>query len=233
MRVSQPPLGKPLNKSHPLSKGLVGCYLLNEGGGKVAKDSTQLNTIGDGSLGAGAVFAVKQKGQCASLSGTTSRIDLGAAPSLVGTALTTNCTFSAWINTSTITIGERSIMSTANNGTAFDINRTAAKLNVIWNNVNILTSTASLVIGTWYHVAMIRQGATGSWGSSIYINGVLDSSVSAVATNPATSASNASIGSLSTAFLFNGFINNVMWYNRALSQTEIQQLYISPYSMFK
>lgn len=35
----KPPLGSQLNFSHPLSQGLVGCWLMNEGGGNLVNDS--------------------------------------------------------------------------------------------------------------------------------------------------------------------------------------------------
>ena len=41
----KPPLGSQLNYSHPLSQGLVGCWLMNEGGGKILTDLSRDNGI--------------------------------------------------------------------------------------------------------------------------------------------------------------------------------------------
>ena len=36
--ILKPPKGAMLNRGHPLSRGLKGCWLMNEGGGKIVND---------------------------------------------------------------------------------------------------------------------------------------------------------------------------------------------------
>ena len=43
----KPPLGVPLNGGHPLSRGLVGCWLMNEGGGNKVSDLSGNSGAGD------------------------------------------------------------------------------------------------------------------------------------------------------------------------------------------
>ncbi len=44
--IQKPPLGTPINWGHPLAQGLVGCWLMNEGGGLYAFDSSGRNNKG-------------------------------------------------------------------------------------------------------------------------------------------------------------------------------------------
>lgn len=231
--VTQPPVGTSINKNHPLAKGLVGCWLLNEGGGKKAIDSSGMNQL-EGVVSSSSVFTVKQRGSCVSFpSGANSMVNLGTQP--IFSTLTGNMTLSAWINTSTVGSGVRNItgvFGAGSSGTIFDINRTAGKLDGTWANTVIATGSVVLSINTWYHVVMVRYGSTGSWTCDFYINGVLDNSTSGIATNP-NAGTFGIIGALaSNSAPFFGFINDVKMYNRALSASEIRQLYTSPYSMF-
>ena len=41
--TSKPPIGSQIDWSHPLAKGLVGCWLMNEGGGNVVNDIARRN----------------------------------------------------------------------------------------------------------------------------------------------------------------------------------------------
>jgi RHS repeat-associated protein len=90
-----------------------------------------------------------------------------------------------------------------------------------------LTSSNSLALGTWYHVAATYDGAT----AKIYINGVLDNSKLAsgnvndssgklyLGHNPGLTASGA------PAVAFKGLVDEIGWYDRALTQSEIQAIY--------
>jgi prepilin-type N-terminal cleavage/methylation domain-containing protein len=85
------------------------------------------------------------------------------------------------------------------------------------------TSTTIPVVGVWYHLV-------GTWDGTlvkIYINGVLEQTVSRAGTIVA-STSPFKIGSSSLdARWFNGIIDEVMVWNRALDQQEINQIYSS------
>ena len=72
--ILTPSLGFAPSLGHPLSRGLVACYLFNEGGG------TQLNSvlqIGTGGSISGATWANKQKGSCLNFAGSPQYVDLG------------------------------------------------------------------------------------------------------------------------------------------------------------
>jgi hypothetical protein len=86
---------------------------------------------------------------------------------------------------------------------------------------NAVQSTTIPVAGTWYHVVGVYDGAT----SNIYINGVLENTVSDTGSITYNS-DNLFIGQNgSNGERFNGVVDEVRIYNRALSESEVKQLY--------
>jgi len=91
-------------------------------------------------------------------------------------------------------------------------------------------STTVRSLNTWYHVAGVYDAS--SQTLSTYVNGVLDSGtlrgvVPASQYNPSV---NVNIGRRASGYYFNGLIDEVRIYNRALSQAEIQTDMITPVS---
>lgn len=95
-------------------------------------------------------------------------------------------------------------------------------------------SVASRVDGTtgfrdtdWHHIAVVRNGTTGSWTVTFYIDGVLDTAVSS-ADNPDGSSRPTTIGAIDAEGyqiqFFNGTIDNINIFNTALSLSEIQTI---------
>jgi len=78
-------------------------------------------------------------------------------------------------------------------------------------------------LNTWYHVAGVYDAAARTL--NIYVNGVLDNGV-LVGTVPASQANAANervtVGRRTGGFYFQGTIDEVRLYGRALSQAEIQ-----------
>jgi hypothetical protein len=81
-----------------------------------------------------------------------------------------------------------------------------------------LTGTTPLAIGTWYHIACTVTGNT----VRIYINGVLDATGTRTAV-PGMSTDPLVFGGYSGSF-FNGSLDDVRLYNRAIASTEIASL---------
>ncbi len=138
-------------------------------------------------------------------------------------------TILSYINTTTILAGARSILSNCDsNGVvqdyALEINRYAGKVSVIWGNSIINASTNSLTTSRWYQVGFTRSGLTNNWISTLYINGIFDSSAN-VPYNPNATNVGTSIGRVGdfNGQYFSGKIANALMYNRALSASEILQ----------
>ncbi len=97
-------------------------------------------------------------------------------------------------------------------------------------NTNNLESTVALANSVWSHVVIVYNGTT----KYIYINGVYNTSVGWTHDASYTGAV-ASIGTLGNklAQFFNGSIDDVAVFNRALTAWEIQSLYLGvfPYEL--
>lgn len=236
--VNCPPPGTPINWGNGLSKGLVGSWLLNEGCGKKAFDSSGKCLI-PGIITSASVYKNMQRGQCCTFPTVGSdAIDLGTQPAL---NLTSGpMTLSAWVCPIS-TSGSVTYYIGASANSAFSLNDWGMNWNVSQKfqffhaagSAIITTTNAFSTVGVWYHVVGVRSGGTGSWGLAIYVNGKLENSTT-TSTNP-SAQQNAKIarpGLVSGNFSWNGYIQNFQIWNRALSATEIWNLYTNPYQTY-
>jgi len=155
--------------------------------------------------------------------GTTNWVDLGT-----GLDQNNELTLSAWINTTTVAAGTREIITNCNAGAAlqdyaFEINRTAGKLDAFWGNTLILTGNTTLLPNTWYHAVMVRSGTTGNWKVTLYLNGKSDGSTT-TAVNPSATNERTAIGRAGnySGFYFSGTIDDVKIYDYALNPEEVK-----------
>lgn len=138
--------------------------------------------------------------------------------------------FEGWIKPSSFKSGSpyiSSLMGTevSDSNSAFlrlgDANLANNKLQFVLSINNVqqkLASVTALNTNTWYHVAATYDGAN----MKIYINGVLDASRSQTGNVASNGAFN--VGYLyNTSRNFNGKVDEVRVWKRALSQTEISQ----------
>ena len=139
-------------------------------------------------------------------------------------------TISTWVKNITNTNNARiAIVSDNSNHKAFDMYRTSGG-NLVFNIYNdggegVANSCSSCVTETnsWYHVVGVFDGSN----TKIYVNGVLKN------TNTNASIDLANVTSSSLFFgcesggssCINGVVDDMRLYNRALSQTEIVELY--------
>jgi len=95
------------------------------------------------------------------------------------------------------------------------------------NNVDSLLSLTTLTTNTWYHIAVVSTGAQAT--AKIYLNGIDDTG--SISSNGFAFSSITNIGSYNgSMYYFNGQIDDLRIYNRALSPEEIQDLYNYEYS---
>lgn len=233
MAVKQPPFGVSINRNHPLAKDLVASYLLNEGGGQKAFN-TAINGNNIGVLSNGAVFKQTQNGSAVDFNGTNfsgSKIVIGNPWTDQPTSYTVSCWFIApsvttnkyllnWRN-----FGNGNLWFQANLNNASKINFTIGD-----NTVVISCSTNNLSAGVWYNWTGVRSGNN----IYSYINGVYQSSNSGSVGN-ITGVQDCVIGAQSFDYnaLWDGQINNVKIWKRALTPSEVMNLYISPNGMYR
>jgi len=86
----------------------------------------------------------------------------------------------------------------------------------------------TLQVNNWYHVVGIVEGIDGTKDMEIYVNGIRKVNSDNVSNSMGSDTGNMQIGIANGNLVpFNGTIDNVRIYNRALSATEIEAMYNS------
>lgn len=89
------------------------------------------------------------------------------------------------------------------------------------------TPTVTINANIWYHVCVVRKKGVGKY---LYINGILDSSTTTTGTPTNVCTTNFAVGNSQqtptavSANWFNGYLNDVRFYDNALSIKEIKEL---------
>ncbi len=236
----KPLIGTPLNKRHPLAKGLVGCWLMNEGAGTQVVDLSGHNHTGI--LQTGTSWFPGKLGTSIDFNGSTGFIEIADhddfTPALMPFSI------SAWVY--------------MNDATLFPI-VTKGKYNVngewtLWSHSDDVLrfrvydeSVANCLIGKtagkvdiyedqWLNIVATYDGGTLSSGINIYLNGVLIGSD--YENNPGSFVAIENltgpvwIGRYDTNYA-NGLIDNMVMWRKELSPFEIRQSFISPFCMFE
>lgn len=200
-------------------EGMIGHWKLDEGSGTTAADSASGGS--NGTLTGGPVWASGTDGNAIDFDGTNDYVDipLTSALNLQGNTVT----LSAWINAD-VTTGMRRIVSMPTSETAGSEKYTLlinANQLQFWTNDTSL-STAFTTTGSWVHVAGVYDGAT----MALYVNGTLMNSVAMTGNLRATTNGTLQIGRYGPTFgqYFDGRIDDVRVYERALSAEEIRRL---------
>lgn len=145
----------------------------------------------------------------------------------------TGVTVSGWINTSVAPAGLQEIIAnggadSGSTGISFRVNASGGLLfegskatGGVWNWAR--NSVATVNSGTWRFVAATWDGTTGANQVRVFIDGNLDSTataLSAIGTSSLTTA----IGRISGVSDFQGSLDEIRIYGRALSDSEIKSL---------
>jgi hypothetical protein len=225
----KPLLGVPVNWSHPLARGLVGCYLMNEGGGDKIYDLSGNQYIGSFASGAAApVWTPAKFGTGLYFDGSDDWLGQAKCP-VSGYPFT----LSAWFNTTDTAATSdhhiltlRGVSSDTYYGIAVRYN-TFKGIAIARNTNTSYASTLKTVNdGKWHNITAVFESAT---SRTVYLDGVYQ----ATSTSSVTFSGTAwYVGSRGGAGFFNGLIDNANVWNRALSASEIAQLYREPFCMF-
>lgn len=226
----KPALGTQINWSHPLARGLVGCWLLNEGGGDWVNDLS-----GNGNTGTitGATWTGGQFGRCLSFDGDDYvKIPPNILFGCTGIALI------AWFNTA----ANGGILSgySAAGQYAWKLDLAAGKVRfeIRTSDDNPILSGATTVTNSQWHMAAgVYNGTT----IAVYVDGRLDATpVAASGAILATYAAGAGFIGLDgygippathDSGYFTGKIDIPACYKCAPTPSEIAQLYKEPFGM--
>lgn len=228
-------------KLPPSNLGLVGYWPMDEGVGTVTKDLS--GNKNNGTLTGGPTWVTGKLGGALNLNGSSAYINVGNSSVFNSQSITVN----AWVKYNAFAGSDNEIVgkyANSNGSTGWILFRSTASYEngcVTGKLCFLLTppstgfglgqkmlvgANTNLTTGTWYHVV-----GTYDYNSnvmSIYVNGVLNNSVTKSTTQGiATSTVNVSIGAnqLDNNRFTNGLIDDVRIYNRSLSASEVQQLY--------
>lgn len=215
----------------PTNLGLAGYWKFDEGSGSAIFDSSGRNNHGTTSGAFAATFIDGKRGKALSFDGTNDYVSV-PRNSILNSTIDGSHTVSMWIRNSQVTTVDRLFgMPDATSGThAVLLNYTSVGKVSYYEgsgaDVNsLLSTTADLNNGKWRHLVFQLDGTT----MRIYVDGVLDSSRTMVAAT--LSDENLYIGRTrgidASDQYFNGLIDDVRIYNRALSAQEIRTLYQS------
>ncbi len=198
--------------------GLVAAFGFDEGQGTVAADASGRNNTGTVT---GAVWAAGRFGNALSFDGVNDLVTVADSASL---DLSSGMTLEAWVNPRVLSQFVSVIMKERPNQLGYTI---YANTDTNYPSVEIATGTgtnfdtrgvAQLPMNTWTHLAGTFDGIT----LRLYVNGVLVSSRVVGGSIVQSSGAVRIGGNLIWGEYFNGLIDEVRIYNRALSAQDIQ-----------
>ena len=199
-----------------ITAGLVAAYGFNEGTGTTVADVSGNNN--NGTISGATRTTAGKFGSALVFNGTNGLVSIPNSASL---QLTTAMTLEAWVNPSVVNSAWRDVIYKGNDNyylEAMSPNGGRPGAGGTFSGTEVF-GTAILATNTWTHLTTTYDGAT----LRLYVNGVEISSLArtgaiATSTNPLQIGGDSIYGQL-----FQGMIDEVRVYNRALTQTEIQQ----------
>ena len=171
-----------------------------------------------------------RNGNALSFNGSSSYVDLGN-PSLV--QITGSMTLSAWVKATANPANDGQIVAKSNDASGWQL-KTSPDTGPQTFGVAVSSgsgrvqrySTTVRSLNAWYYVAGVYNAAARTL--DIYVNGVLNNGIltGSIPTSQVNAPVNAYIGKRTSlyggGYCFNGIVDDVRIYKRALSQAEIQ-----------
>jgi hypothetical protein len=206
------------------SEGLVGHWNLDEGSGSTFLDSSVEGNDGTLQNTAGVSWVPAVRGLGVDLPGSTGRF--AYVPDSESLDLTESLTIAAWIRPSQ---SRNATILSKVGGDGYELNTTSGgllefRLNTGSNGTRYRLRSNSVYPTdgeTWMHVAATFDGST----MRLYIDGLLDSSVSFEDFLVGSNSSSLGIGTLNGNRRFNGVLDDVRLYGRSLSEEEVALLF--------
>lgn len=236
-RYHKPPAGTPLNPNNPLIKGLVGYWPFLEGRGtKTIHDLSGKKN--HGTIGGNPQWTAGKYGSCLDFDGGGDYVDMGVTDGIFTES--DPVTISVWINPSSFGDNDQGRIIDRATGWYGPYFRVNSYNNLIFQvdgstDLQAVSVDDCIVLNTWQHVVATWDGTTNCAGVFLYVNSI---DVTSSRQNGVSLVDNSSaalrIGSMANvaAREFDGQIDNVMIFDRALSAAEIKSLYQEPWQLF-
>lgn len=229
---TKPRLGRKINPYHPLSRGLIGCWLFNEKTGEIANNiasplNITLGTAGDADWG----WQTGKQGKV--VEGNVVQGDAGNDPIFD----IRDHTFVAMIKKNVMgehfPIAGKGLVSPNGNyaygiwsrGAGFGADDELYWYQNITGHNNAVSGIALSVLYKWYFVGVAVENDTDVLRYIVDGQTSQKSKTGSIQTN----SYDFNLGSEESAYDFNGGISYLYFWNRALSFSELQRLYIDPY----
>jgi hypothetical protein len=186
-------------------------------------DNTPNDSLGNynGTLVNGATYATGKINNGFSFDGINDYISISP---LITTNIKANPhTYSAWVNANNLS-SRKWIIQCAGDSKGSSMTFESGKLTFWYEGQGKLTSAnTTLSTGVWYHVVITYDGVN---TVKFYVNGVSDGTANVSSWNESGGVTYTTIGSLKgVANFFNGKIDEVATWGRALSDSEVTELY--------
>jgi hypothetical protein len=202
-----------------VNDGMVAYYNLDENTGTTVTDSSGFTNTGTSTnmtwgttTGPGLFFANTSYG---TFNGTSSRVALTVSQLPAANAAQS---MSAWVKITALPGSASSIVALTGASSAMKLGLSSSQLRVLRNDGTALVSTSAPSTGTWHHVAYTWDGTT----NTLYVDGV---AVTSTTTHDSAAVTAAFVGATSAAAdFFNGSIDEVRIYDRALTATDVSAL---------
>lgn len=213
-----------VNNSVPSGSGPISLWKFDESSGTTASDASGTNTA---TLSGGASFTAGRLANALNLNGIDGQ---AKANTTTGLNLTQAITIAAWVKYEDLhAAGYRTVvMKGRPSARGFGLNIYNGYLNFVKVGVVNVPSTVAVPTGAFHHVTVTWHAATAQ--VKFYLNGVLAQTVSnTTAIVSSLDSDPLTIGSwLTGGSWFNGLLDDLRIYNRALSTTEVATLATPP-----
>ena len=220
-------MGFGVNAGSTVNVGLVGYWRFNDGSGTIATDSSGVS--GPGTLINGPVWTSGRLGQALSFNGVNAYVDVASNPSLNAYP----STIALWFKTAATT-GVSGILSKATAGSGYAIYLSNGNLcatffrdasNRVDDGSGCPLATAGYTDNQWHQATYVVDAS----GARLYVDGVVRASLGWTGSAGATATTQDLLigrypGAAAPEF-FQGVIDDVRVYARALSASEAMELY--------
>jgi hypothetical protein len=224
------------SSSSSVDGSLIARYNFEEGTGSTVSDAVGNN---DGTTSGGFAWVEGKCGNYAgSFNGTDSFVEINDSNDFTNTGFS----MSAWIKPNDISVNYQSVFSHYSDGTGADQSwlfvvrgpEDTVSFTVYDSSENFIGRTAptsSLTLGEWSHIAATWDGTNSSGGIKVYVDGVQvdDTNLEFGSFGGINnSAEQVRVGAArnngSNAYFFDGSIDDVRYYNKELSVSEINEV---------
>jgi fibronectin type 3 domain-containing protein len=211
------PVQVTVSNASPVPGGLVGAWGFDEATGTVATDASGHSL--DGAIVGPTRTASGKFGRALTFDGTNDWVTVNDAPAL---HLTTGITLEAWVSPSRLTGWRTAVLKEQSAGLAWslyantDTNRPSA--HVFTSAESEIRGAGTLALGAWSHLAMTYDGTA----VRLYVNGTLAGTKAATGTLISTTQPLRFGGNGVWSEWFEGSLDEIRVYDRALSATELQ-----------